>query len=48
MIPTIAKMWINSVDVKVFFLGWKGKNWTWTVPHERFVDPVKKVWCFLT
>ena len=41
MIPTIAKRWINLVDVKVF-LGWKGKNWTWTVPHERFVDPVEK------
>ena len=20
----------------------KGKNWTCTVPHERFVDPVKQ------
>ena len=25
MIPTIAKRWINSVDVKVFFKGEKGK-----------------------
>ena len=46
MIPTIAKRWINSVDFNVVFKVEKGKNWTWTVPHERFVDPVKTIMLF--
>ena len=47
MIPAIAKTWINSVDFKVIFLGWKGKNIlnrsTWEIRRST-----KKMACFLT